>query len=88
MESIDILYLTLSVCAAFLTIFLSVTLIYLMFILRDVTKIADRVKEVADKVDRYITKPILMTKSIIEFVGPFIEGAEEKLSKRRKKKGK
>jgi predicted PurR-regulated permease PerM len=86
MESLDILYLTLSVCVTLLTVFLTITLIYLMFILRDVTKIADKAREVVDKVDRYITKPILMTKSIIEFVGPFIEGAEKKLSS--KKKGK
>lgn len=86
MESLDILYLTLSVCVTLLTVFLTITLIYLMFILRDVTKIADKAREVVDKVDRYITKPILMTKSIIEFVGPFVEGAEKKLAS--KKKGK
>lgn len=86
MESIDILYLTVAVCAAILTIFISVTLIYLMFILRDVTKTADKVREIADKVDKFITKPILMTKTVIDFLSPFVEGAAERLTT--KKRGK
>lgn len=85
MESLDILYLTIAVAIALLTIFISITLIYLMFILRDVTKIAERVKDIAEKVDTYVTKPILLTKSVLEFLMPFIQGAEEKLSKSKKK---
>lgn len=83
MQPLDILYLTLSVCVALVTIFLSVTLIYLMFILRDVVKVTDQVKGLVEKVDTYITKPIMMTKSIIEFVTPFIENAQEKLKRRK-----
>jgi hypothetical protein len=85
METIDILYLTFAGCAAILTIFISVTLLYLLSVLRDVVSIADKVKSIADKVDTYVTKPIMMTKSIIEFVTPFIQTAESKLGK---KKGK
>lgn len=84
MESLDILYLTLSVCVTLLTVFLSVTLVYLLFILRDVVKVTDQVKELVDKVNTYITKPILLTKSIIEFVSPFIQGAQEKVGKKRR----
>ncbi len=84
MAPLDILFLTLSVCVALVTIFLSVTLIYLMFILRDVVKVTDQVKELVDKVNTYVTKPIMMTKSIIEFVAPFIENAQEKMSKRKR----
>ena len=83
MAPLDILFLTLSVCVALVTIFLSVTLIYLMFILRDVVKVTDQVKELVDKVNTYVTKPLLLTKSIIEFVGPFIRNAEDKFSARR-----
>ncbi|MFA5792894.1 MAG: hypothetical protein WC897_03435 [Candidatus Gracilibacteria bacterium] len=83
MQPIDILFLTLSVCASLTTIFLSITLVYLMFILRDVVKVTDQIKELVDNVNTYIAKPILLTKSIIEFVTPFIRGAEEKVSKRR-----
>ncbi len=84
MDPTDILFLTLSVCVALVTIFLSVTLIYLMFILRDVVKITDQVKGIVDNVNTYITKPIMMTKSIIEFVTPFIRGAEERINRKRK----
>ena len=49
METINILYLTLSVCVALLTIFLSITLIYLMFILRDVSKAIDSAKDAIEK---------------------------------------
>ena len=86
MEALEILYLTVSVCIALLTIFVSITLIYMMFILRDVTKIADNVREIVGKVDKYITKPILMTKSVIDFVTPFIQTAEEKVTTRKRKK--
>lgn len=84
MESIDILFLTLAGCLVLVTIFLTMTLIYLMFILRDVVKVTDQVKEIVDKVNTYVTKPLLLTKSIIEFVGPFVKGAEEKINRRRK----
>jgi uncharacterized membrane protein len=83
LESLDILYLTLSICIALLSIFLSITLIYLLFILRDVVKLTDQAKEVVEKVNTYITKPILMTKSIIEFITPFIQGAQERVGKKR-----
>lgn len=84
MQSLDILYLTLSICVALGTIFLSVTLIYLLFILRDVVKIADQVKKIVDNVNTYITKPIMLTKSIIEFITPFIKNAEDRITRRRK----
>ncbi len=84
MEALDILHLTLAVCIGLLTIFLSFTLIYLMFILRDVSKVTDKVKEIAEKIDRTITKPILLTKSIIEFVSPFIQSAERVVKGRKK----
>lgn len=84
MVPLDILFLTLSVCVALVTIFLTVTLIYLMFILRDVVKVTDQVKTLVDKVNTYVTKPLLLTKSIIEFVGPFVKNAEERINRRRK----
>ena len=84
MDPTDILFLTISVCVALVTIFLSVTLIYLLFILRDVVKITDQVKGIVDNVNTYITKPIMMTKRIIEFVTPFIRNAEERISRKRK----
>ncbi len=84
MQSLDILYLTLSVCITLLTVFLSVTLVYLLFILRDVVKVTDQVKDLVDKVNTYVTKPILLTKSIIEFISPFIQGAQEKVGKKRR----
>jgi len=84
MDPTDILFLTISVCVALVSIFLSVTLIYLLFILRDVVKITDQVKGIVDNINTYITKPIMMTKSIIEFVTPFIRNAEERISRKRK----
>jgi hypothetical protein len=83
MESTDILYLTLSVCISILTVFLSITLMYLLLVLRDIVKVTDQVKEVVERVNTYITKPILMTKSIIEFVAPFIQTAQERVKRRR-----
>lgn len=84
MEPINILYLTLSVSVTLITIFLSLTLIYLMFILRDVSKAIDSIKDIIEKVDTYITKPILLTKSIVEFIMPFIHKANEKVHGKKK----
>ena len=84
MAPLDILFLTLSVCVIIVSIFLSITMVYLLFILRDVVKVSDKIQGIVEKVDTYITKPLLLTKSIIEFVSPFVKGAEEKFSKRRK----
>ncbi len=84
MEALDVLYLTLAVCIGLLTIFMSFTLIYLMFILRDFSKISDKVKEIAEKIDRTIMKPILLTKTIVEFVSPFIQSAERVVKGRKK----
>ncbi|MFA5855241.1 MAG: hypothetical protein WC846_03080 [Candidatus Gracilibacteria bacterium] len=84
MQSIDILYMTLSVAVALMSIFISVTLIYLMFILRDIVKVTDQIKELVANVNTYIAKPILLTKSIIEFVAPFVRGAEERIRGKKK----
>ncbi len=84
MEALDIFHLTLSVCIALVTIFLSMTLIYLMFILRDISKIAERAENLLEKIDTFITRPILLTKSIIEFVTPFIQRAETTFRKKGK----
>ncbi len=83
MESTDILYLTLSVCITILTVFLSITLVYLLLVLRDIVRVTDQVKDVIDRMNTYITKPILMTKSIIEFVAPFIQTAQDRVKRRR-----
>lgn len=85
MAAIDILFLTLSVCIALFTIFICVTLVYLISILRDVVRVTDKAEAIVDKVDQYITKPLLMTKAIVDFVGPFISAAEDKLSPKKKK---
>lgn len=84
METNDILYLTLSVSIALITIFLSITLVYLMFILRDVSKAINEVKAIVDKINNYIAKPILITKTILEFIKPYIINAEEKITSKRK----
>lgn len=86
MTTLDLLYMTIAVCASILTLFASGTLIYAMFILRDFTKISARAKDLTEKVETYITKPIMLTKSIIEFASPYLESAHSLMKKRRKEK--
>ncbi len=83
MLPVDILYMTLAVCVALVSIVLTMTLIYLLFILRDVVKITDEAKGIVDKVNTYVTKPLLLTKQIIDFVGPLVRTAEEKVKRRK-----
>ena len=76
------LYVVLSIAIALLTVFLCVTLIYLILILRDASKMLEKIRDTVDKVNSFIVKPVSLAASIVDHVRPLIEAALERRAER------
>lgn len=87
-DSESTLYIVLAIAIALLTIFLCVTLIYLILILRDASKMIEKVRATVERINAFVIKPVALASSIVDHIRPFIEAALEKRSSiigRRKK---
>ncbi len=73
-DSQSTLYVVGAVAIGLLTIFLCVTLIYLILILRDASKVIENVRITVDKVNDFIVKPVSLASTIVDHVRPIIEG--------------
>lgn len=78
MDSQGTLYIVLSVAVALLTIFICVTLVYLILILRDASKMVEKIRDTTDKVNTFILKPVGLAASIVDHIRPMIENLLEK----------
>ncbi len=87
-STLDILYLSLAVGFIVLVIFLSITLLYTIFILRDVSSVTQDVKEVTEKVNQVIVSPLNAFHFLVEQLKPYLENAFHAIQQRRAKKGK
>lgn len=76
--SLDVLYISLAVGFIVLVIFLAITLLYTIFILRDVSGVTNDVKEVTERVNQVVVSPLRLAQTIIEHVKPYIEAAVER----------
>lgn len=79
-------YIVLTIAIALLTVFLCVTLIYLILILRDTSKMLEKVRETVEKVNMFILKPVSLASTIVDHVRPLIEAALERRSEHGKRK--
>ena len=79
-------YIVLTIAIALLTVFLCVTLIYLILILRDTSKMLEKVRTTVEKVNMFILKPVSLASTIVDHIRPFIEAALERRSEHGKKK--
>lgn len=79
-------YIVLTVAIALLTVFLSVTLIYVILILRDVNKVVEKVRDTVDRVNTFILKPVSLASSIVDHIRPLIESALERRGESHHKK--
>lgn len=88
--SLDVLYISLAGGFLVLVIFLSIALLYLTFVLRDISKVTHGVHEVTEKVNQLILSPFKILNTLFEHIGPFIEMLRQKAtnSTSSKKKGK
>ena len=79
-------YMVLTVAIALLTIFLCVTLIYLILIFRDVSKMLEKFRDTVDRVNSFILKPVSLASSIVDHIRPYIEAALERKTEHKKKR--
>lgn len=85
-DSQTTLYIVLAISVALLTIFLSVTLIYLILILRDASKMLEKIRDTVDRVNAFILKPVSLAATIVDHIRPLIESVLS--PKHEKRKGK
>ncbi len=78
MDPLSFLYIALGVGFLVLVVFISVTLIYFIQILRDVSKITDSVRDTADRVNEYVLQPFAIINQVIEHVKPIINAVQQK----------
>lgn len=84
------LYLVLAIGVALLTIFVCVALIYLILIFRDVSKILEKTRDTAERINDFVLKPVTLIATIVDRIRPLVEAALERraeleIKKRRKK---
>jgi low affinity Fe/Cu permease len=77
-DSQTTLNIVLAIAVSLLTVFLCVTLIYLILILRDVNKMLEKIRETVDRVNNFILKPVSLASTIVDHVRPMIEAALER----------
>lgn len=81
--SLDVLYISLALGFIVLVIFLSISLFYLIFILRDVSKITDKAKDTTDVLSEYVLSPVRFFYGLYEKLEPLIEALVAKYSKKK-----
>lgn len=85
-DSQTTLYVVLTIAIGLLTIFLCVTLIYLILILRDTSKMLEKVRDTVERINTFILKPVSLASTIVDHVRPLIESALERREEHHKKK--
>jgi len=78
MDPLSFLYIALGVGFLLIAIFLCATLIYVIQILRDVSKISSSISETADRVNDYLIQPFAFLSSASEYVKPLLEIVKNK----------
>ena len=83
----ETLYTVLIISIVILTIFLAVALLYLILVLRDSSKILDKVRDTTEKVNDFVVKPVKLATTLIDHLKPILESAlEARLGGKKKKK--
>ncbi len=78
MDPLSFLYIALGVGFLLLVIFACVTMIYVMQILRDVSKITDSARDTAERVNDYVLQPLALISQIADHVKPVIDVIHQK----------
>lgn len=78
MDPLAFLYIALGVGFLLLVVFICVTLIYCIQILRDVTKISESVRDTAERVNDYVVQPFAIINQVIEHVRPIMDAVQSK----------
>ena len=78
MDPLGFLYIALGVGFLLLVIFLCVTLIYVIQILRDLNQITDSVRDTAERVNDYVIQPFAFINQAVEYIKPVMESVVRK----------
>lgn len=81
----DILNIALAGGFILLVIFICVVSIYLIMILRDISRVTAHAKDTAQKVNDLILKPFKLVSSLASKAQPILEIVEEKIKEKTKK---
>jgi len=84
LSSLDFLYIILSIGIALLSIFLSIVLVYAIFILRDMNKATDAIRDSAERIHSAVIKPLKMTHELLKYARPVVEIVEKRIAANRK----
>ncbi len=82
--SADVLRMAGAVGIIVFVIFICMTLLYVMFILRDISKILDDVKDISNRVKTSIVSPLKAANYLIEKITPYVNQLLEMKKKGRK----
>ena len=84
----DVLNMALAIGFIVLVIFISIFFLYMILILRDVTKVVDNISEIVSRVHSTIIEPLRALDYVIDKVKPYIEMAVAKRTKSKQSKKK
>ncbi len=71
--ALDVLYLSLAVSFIVFIIFVCITLFYVISILRDVSRVTNRVEELVKRVHTTIVQPLRALDYVIDKITPYLE---------------
>ncbi len=77
----DVLFMSLALGFIVLVIFLSIALMYLIFILRDTSMMTHDAKEVTHKVNQVVISPLRFLGSLTDHLKPFIDSIKQRKGK-------
>ena len=80
----DVLKMAGALGISLFVIFLSMTLLYVIFILRDISKILDDVKDVTARVKTSIVSPLKAANYLIERITPYVNQLLDMKKKKKK----
>ena len=82
MTPLEILYISLAVGFLVLVVFICVAIVYLTHILRDVSRVTQRIESLTEKVNDVVLSPIKVLGALFENIGPWVEILRKKMAER------
>lgn len=83
---LNLLYIVLAVVILLLGILFAIATVYLILILRDVSKASYLARDTLEKVNEFIYKPLHMANSVLEHIKPILENLQERGEQELKKR--
>lgn len=77
-SSLDFLYFSLAVFIILIGILLAIAIVYLIFILRDVSKTTYFLRDTMKQINDFLYTPLMIANSVIEKIGPILEAAQKR----------